>query len=965
MSRTFSAWVLLSALSAFAAPGAKQNFNAFLSTGGAKPLPELAALPAATRALVNAGRVSAIEPRLGVPRFFWAARDPAFHSLRDQGVTPEQAARRYLFAYAPLYRLDPARTAERTLARVHDTGDGAVIVTFSLPEQGRAVLGEELKVVMDQKLQLVALSGFLSPMRKAQGGFRLAEPTAIAQAYQDLAGRPLEPGQIARLAARPGEGEYRRFSLPGQPHPARTRAVYFATEHGLVPGFYVELHLADPETTGARYFSYVLSAEDGRLLYRNNLTRSDAFSYRVWADNGGKLEPFDGPQGNDPSPHPTGTPNQYDPPFVSPNLVTLQNGPISTNDPWLAPGATQTQGNNAFAYADINAPDGYSSGDPTATTTAPGVFDRTYDVTQSPGVSTDQREAAITQLFYDVNFFHDWYYDVGFNEVAGNGQTDNYMRGGIAADPVLAEAEDYSGKNNSNMSTPADGASPVMQMYVFDGGAGAQVLVNGTGGTAYSSGAANFGPQVYNATADAALVIASGTSLSDGCSSALTGVSGKIAVVVRGTCQFTTKVTNAQNGGAVGIVIVNNQGGPANDLYGTGAFSIPVVSLSQTDGADLQTRAGSGTVNLTLVKKAVIDRDGTIDNAIVAHEWGHYIQNRLIGDGNGLNNNQGGGMGEGWSDFHAMLLVVKEADALVAANANWAGVYALAAYTSYGLDPNGYYYGIRRVPYSTDMQKDPLTFRHIADGQPLVAEDSTIPIAFGADGSNNSEVHNSGEVWATMLWECYAALLRDTLGDSPRLTFDQARSRWKDYLVAAYKLTPQNPTFLEARDALLAAAEATDHRDYMLFWQAFAKRGAGVGAVGPDRWTSLDNNPVVESYQADPHFSVVSTTFASTAGTCSDGDAILDAGERGTLTVQLRNDGVSAVPASRAAPSARYTFSFPGGTVDVPASAPGELVTVSVPVAMSSRSPASDSSFVLTFPETSGGRASPSRCRWS
>ena len=99
-----------------------------------------------------------------------------------------------------------------------------------------------------------------------------------------------------------------------------------------------------------------------------------------------------------------------------------------------------------------------------------------------------------------------------------------------------------------------------------------------------------------------------------------------------------------------------------------------------------------------------------------------------------------------------------------------------------------------------------------------------------------------------MLWECYAALLRETLGATPRLTFAEARDQWKDYLVAAYKLTPLNPTFLEARDALLAAAAATDLRDYNAVRQAFAKRGAGAGAAGPDKWLSLDNNPVVESY---------------------------------------------------------------------------------------------------------------------
>ncbi|MEO5724149.1 MAG: M36 family metallopeptidase, partial [Ilumatobacteraceae bacterium] len=202
------------------------------------------------------------------------------------------------------------------------------------------------------------------------------------------------------------------------------------------------------------------------------------FSYRVWADPAGKHLPLDGPQGDAPSPHPTGTRNQYNPPFVPSTLLTLQNGPISTNDPWLPATAVDTRGNNAIAYADVAAPNGFSQGDLRATLTSPLSFDRVYDVAQSPNVSADQRMAAITQLFYNVNFFHDWYYDKGFDEKAGNAQADNYGRGGIANDAILAEAQDYSGKNNANMSTPSDGAKPVMQMYVFDGGAGAKLQRN-------------------------------------------------------------------------------------------------------------------------------------------------------------------------------------------------------------------------------------------------------------------------------------------------------------------------------------------------------------------------------------------------------------------------------------------------------------------------------------------------------
>lgn len=74
--------------------------------------------------------------------------------------------------------------------------------------------------------------------------------------------------------------------------------------------------------------------------------------------------------------------------------------------------------------------------------------------------------AAVTQLFYVNNFLHDWYYDSGFDEEAGNAQMDNYGRGGIGGDRIRAEAQDFSGLDRSDMATPADGAPPRMQLYL-------------------------------------------------------------------------------------------------------------------------------------------------------------------------------------------------------------------------------------------------------------------------------------------------------------------------------------------------------------------------------------------------------------------------------------------------------------------------------------------------------------------
>src|SRR5262249_2284534 len=89
------------------------------------------------------------------------------------------------------------------------------------------------------------------------------------------------------------------------------------------------------------------------------------------------------------------------------------------------------------------------------------------DAGTSPSDTQFQR-GAVTQLFYDTNWYHDQLYALGFDEAAGNFQTNNFGKGGTGGDPVLAETQDGSGTDNSNFSTPPDGQSGRMQMYIFD-----------------------------------------------------------------------------------------------------------------------------------------------------------------------------------------------------------------------------------------------------------------------------------------------------------------------------------------------------------------------------------------------------------------------------------------------------------------------------------------------------------------
>lgn len=898
---------------ALAAP---PEFDTFLSERAERPVPELRTFPTSADRYAYEGQVSSTEPRLGVPTFFWAWRQPGVRSMRAMGLSPAQAARRHLADHAGLYRTTAGHLAEAHISRVHDLGDdGAVVVTFQQDVRGVRVFRDEVKVIMTAQLELVAISGALTPQLKPLGDFDLAADTALTAAYQDLAGLGREPVALVDLGF---EGGWHKYSVAAESGPARVRPVWYPRVNGVEPAFQLELELSD-DASGLLY-SYVISAKDGAVLSRHSLTAFDAFSYRVWSDSSPTHFPVDGPQGASASPHPTGKPDGFKPAFVPSVLVSLQNGPISTKDAWLAPGAQTSNGNNVKAYADLKAPNGYAGGDIMGNTSAPGVFDYTYDPAQGPDASETQRQAAITQLFFMNNFLHDWYYDVGFDEKAGNAQLSNLGRGGFGNDPVLAEAQDYSGTDNANMSTPSDGASPRMQMYVWKGSNNNTLII---GNQRFLVGSAAFGPKVFNVTAPMELVGSGATT--DGCAKYAAQIPGKIAVVDRGNCPFVQKTQNAQSAGALGIIIIDNE--PADlpiGMAGTANTTIPAVSVTMASGDIIRPLAGS---NATLLSQKNIDADGTIDNAIVAHEWGHYISNRLIGDGSGLGNQQASGMGEGWADFHAMLLLVRAEDLQVASNANWAGAYALAAYAGYtALTPNAYYYGIRRMPYSTDMSKNQLTFKHIESG---VAISGPAPMLFGSSGANNEEVHNTGEVWAEMLWECYAALLRDG-----RYTFEQARDRMRAYIVAAYKGTALLPTFVDARDALLAVAAAKDPGDFSAFWKAFAKRGLGMGAVAPTR-ESATNGPLVENFDVGNSLAVTRVALDDSTHGC-DNDGVLDANETGVLAVQVRNIGIGAIAAAQFSVSAAVEgLTFPSGTTaTLPNLAPFEVTTVKLPVAL-------------------------------
>ncbi|WP_275899129.1 myxosortase-dependent M36 family metallopeptidase [Pyxidicoccus caerfyrddinensis] len=889
-------------------------------------------------------RVAHRDERTGSPTFLWARKGAESSSkLRASpfaSMAPEQAALVQIADAAPLYGVGSFEAAGARVVNISQNGQGVKVVTLAQEAGGIEVFRHSLNLLLNRSNELVAVSGSLSSHVSSappRVRFQLTASAAVSAAYQDLTGTALDASLLTSVKTQKAD-KYTHFDVASYSRPleegfiipARAKQVLFSLPTSLVPAYYVELNTGRRDSSDSDYYSYVISAVDGRILLRNNLTADAEFSYRVFADTTPPYTPHDGPAGTNATPHPTGTtPSGFLPAYVAPSLVTLQNVPFSQNDPWLADNATVTSGNNVDAFANLTAPDGYNAGDLRPTVTAPGVFDRTMLFNLQPNANAQQIAAATTSLFFVNNWLHDWFYDAGFDEASGNAQVDNYGRGGIGNDAIRAQAQDYSGTNNANMQAPADGASPRMRMYLFSGPRNSRVTANAPASVAgdYQTGiAAGFGPQLFNVTGDVVIgqdaADAAGPSTTDGCS-ALTNaaaVAGRIAFMDRGTCTFTVKVANAQSAGAIGVIIADNAPGFVADLGGTATgITIPSVRVTLADGNTL--RAASG-LNARLFRGPVTNLDGTVDNTIVAHEWGHYISNRLIQNSSGLTNNQGRSMGEGWGDFTGLLMITRPEDINVASNANWNGAYGAAEYATRGTSPDSAFFGIRRVTYSSDMAKNALTFKHITDGEALP---TSAPIA---PSGNNAEVHNSGEIWATMLWECYTALLRAH-------PFAEAQNRMKSYLVNGYKLTPAAPTFLEARDAVIAAAYANDPADGRLFWAAFARRGAGVGAVAPDR-NSLTHEGVVESYSTGVDVQVVEAYFEDDASFPGDGDGVLDNGETGRLTFTVYNGG--AEPASHT--SVTVVSNTAGvsvgnqGTANFPVIMEGDVGTVSVPVTL-------------------------------
>lgn len=485
---------------------------------------------------------------------------------------------------------------------------------------------------------------------------------------------------------------------------------------------------------------------------------------------------------------------------------------------WHFDGTTNyniTRGNNVFAYDDslnINAPGRWS----TSTTALPSLnFNFTPDFSKEP-TYTANRNFATTNLFYWNNLMHDVSYQYGFTEAAGNFQNDNLGRGGFGNDFVLAEAQDGGGLNNANFWANPDGDSAIMQMFLFSAALNLKILSPSdiAGSYAAKEGAFSTANLLKNVGPKTGQIIyyndnATGTSHT-ACSTAVNSLTGKIALIKYAQqtgCTFTKRVKNAQNAGAIGVIIIYNTNKPITMGGTDNTITIPAVVIGLNDGNKIEAQlALNKTINATL--QAGVLFDGDVDNGVVAHEYTHGISIRLTGgaaNSSCLSNAEQAG--EGWSDYMALMMTTIWSTATIndGSIARPIGVYA------FNQVPTGF--GIRTYPYTTDMSVNPHTYSNMA---------------------LNGEVHYIGEIWCSAIWDMTWAIIQQENIITPNL-YNSAGAGGNvialNLVMMGMKLQPCSPGFLDSRDAILAADDLLyNGKHKCVIWNAFARRGMGYSA---------------------------------------------------------------------------------------------------------------------------------------
>ncbi|CAA7392825.1 M36 family metallopeptidase [Chryseobacterium fistulae] len=450
--------------------------------------------------------------------------------------------------------------------------------------------------------------------------------------------------------------------------------------------------------------------------------------------------------------------------------------------------------------------------------------------------------ASLANLFFTINRVHDILYQLGFTETARNFQKNNFENGGLGDDQANAFLipEPFS---IANFGTPPDGMPGVMNLSTW-----AQPLYlqynapTEAQSRMVKSILAPFGFPIVSAGSTGEVMF-----VSNACipltANLLTGKIGLIESTM--SCEDAVQLKNIEDAGATDAIVYEGPG--SNDISPmTGNdqnLFIRSVKILNSEGEYMKSLLNQGTtVNVTLKNDFSYSKESIIgfDNGIVTHEYVHGLSNRLTGDGYSCldKNVSAEQMGEGWSDFYSMILTNRPE--YTASTSRGSGTYVLNE------TPTGP--GVRPAKYSIDFSINNYTYGRTN----------------GMKFSNGAiDEHSIGFVWATMLWDLHWKYA-EKYGYSSDVLANTTNGSTKvlQLVTDALKLQVCNPSFVEGRDAILAADQvATGGEDKCMIWKVFAKRGLGVNASAGNK-TNI--NDQIEDFTVPAECNILSTDEVKT-----------------------------------------------------------------------------------------------------
>jgi subtilase family serine protease len=368
------------------------------------------------------------------------------------GRLPRAAALAFLGEHADLFRLTSADLESLALRQERRVGNGAAThVAFDQFVDGIEVFGGALGVNLDRAGGILSVWNTTTPTDDLDRRQIVSAEAAIQIAVADI--RPELGINPVALAGPAGPDQHARYGRGPFRHDIDARLVYVSDGDRLGLAWRMLL-----EPTGfPQAYDMLVDAVTGEVLYRWNTYR-----YAEGTDGQATVLQSDATMARDPrlpDRFPAGStpPGPGDPPDGCPPIVNYATRSLTApfRDPLsvLFDGGRLT-GNNTQVFRSA-----------VGTLGAFGTPTESDWVFAYPFNTADSAEAA---LFFAVNFVHDFFYDLGFDEAAGNFQVDNFGRGGVGGDSLQTVAR-APGRNNATFQPAPEGTSPVMRFFLWDG----------------------------------------------------------------------------------------------------------------------------------------------------------------------------------------------------------------------------------------------------------------------------------------------------------------------------------------------------------------------------------------------------------------------------------------------------------------------------------------------------------------